>query len=827
MGVSCSDYATLLRDCGEVQPAVFLSMSGFWVQMFSAFHDDLRRAAGKWLGAVDEAAIDIVALAALHALEHPRVSDIRERVVARYRTILGTRIRAVATGGSPTPERVLAFMREVFESAKVVNSYGTTEVPGIANDGVLNPDVEFRLVDAPEVGYTTADSPLPRGEIVVRSKHMATSYWGTSEAAVKATRENFRDGWYYTADIGEFDPASKKLKVIDRRSNLAELYVDGRSAWIPIEPVEAAYRSSPLIENIYLHSDRDWPVLIALVVPAGEPNERTVKGEIQRIAKENEFDKLRIPGAIIFADSKWSAATGELSSTGKIVRGVLKKRYENAFAEKYAILEKESQTDTTFDWGTYRFSAASENDAARLNEAYEQLWGFTLQYRTLLAAFSQRMRELENAKRTEIENLRTSRASLLQGDRTEAAQQLTELKAQFTRLYSELNELQNQNDPEVDAIQEKWRKGITDLVSLCAEYEVKCPWQISSGTFLLPPSAEGANALPPQGGLPNWRVVCEGCGYEIEWGSRGSGNARWKDVDDANRTFCPDCYLVLKDSLTSGIFVQEFTHPIWIHDAILQKSRLKGRVPDINLAVFITLTLESYPERPCIFENDRWLTFREVADISGPVGTAVQKFRSVGFTGVINSWLVIAAVGVLRAGVSVVSADEAEFVFASEHSLSRPHLIVTQESLREFSAGQSAVVPPSAPANTAITALINVRYNPCVVVTAVGAIEASPIVIGAVLQGPFNCGGRLVFMKGGGDAVEVLRRFRPTTVLLSPVEARQLKDVKDLATIGGRVRVSAVVGGEVDTDLVDHLNVLFKRRIKFSIEELPREDEDL
>lgn len=76
--------------------------------------------------------------------------------------------------------------------------------------------VEVKLVDCPELSYSTAADP-PRGEILIRGGAVTEGYLDNPEENAKA----FEDGWFKTGDIGESD-AEGRLKIIDRRKNLVK-----------------------------------------------------------------------------------------------------------------------------------------------------------------------------------------------------------------------------------------------------------------------------------------------------------------------------------------------------------------------------------------------------------------------------------------------------------------------------------------------------------------------------------------------------------------------------------------------------------------------------
>jgi hypothetical protein len=51
--------------------------------------------------------------------------------------------------------------------------YGTTETGGLSSNGQIVAGARVRLLDSPALGYTTADTPFPRGEVLASTGRMA------------------------------------------------------------------------------------------------------------------------------------------------------------------------------------------------------------------------------------------------------------------------------------------------------------------------------------------------------------------------------------------------------------------------------------------------------------------------------------------------------------------------------------------------------------------------------------------------------------------------------------------------------------------------------
>lgn len=200
-------------------------------------------------------------------------------IFKKLKEATGGRLRIVMNGGGPISKDTQKFLSMAI--APMISGYGLTETAamGAINDPMAwNPDalgeipasVEVKLVDFADAGYFAKNDP-PQGEIFIRGGSVTSYYWDNEEE----TKAAFKDGWFMTGDIGEFDQ-NGHLRIIDRKKNLVKTL---HGEYIALEKLESVYRSSPVVGNICIYAAEDQDKPVAIIVP--------IEAALKKVASEN------------------------------------------------------------------------------------------------------------------------------------------------------------------------------------------------------------------------------------------------------------------------------------------------------------------------------------------------------------------------------------------------------------------------------------------------------------------------------------------------------------------------------------------------------------
>lgn len=283
-----------------------------------------------------------------------------DRVVfAPVRARLGGRVTAILSGSAPLSPEVMDFLRVCF-SCEVYEGYGQTETSAgstltVRGDwtsgqiGVPLPCNEVKLVDIPDMGYTTQDQPYPRGEICVRGPNCFTGYYKAPELTRDALDA---DGWVHTGDVGSWDEFGR-LRIIDRKKNLFKL---AQGEYISPEKIENVICRNKYIAQAFVDGNSLKASLVAILVPDFEVLEGWAIEEGLVYATQEELARMppvkdlmmrqmqklkgdlkgfEIPRDVHIEHEAFSVENGLLTSTMKLKRFEAKAHYSTTIKAMY------------------------------------------------------------------------------------------------------------------------------------------------------------------------------------------------------------------------------------------------------------------------------------------------------------------------------------------------------------------------------------------------------------------------------------------------------------------------------------------------------------
>ena len=275
-----------------------------------------------------------------------RLSIADKLVYKKIRQQIGGNFDIIVSGAASIQSRINAFFSAI--GMPVFEGYGLTETSPVVA-------VSCRDKYGREVG--TVGFPLPGvevkisddDEVICRGHNVMMGYYKDEELTREVIDE---DGWFHTGDLGRFTERGQ-LVLTGRKKNI---FKTSFGKYINPQVIESKFVESPFVDNIVVVGENQ-KFAAALVSPdfaflklwcAGHgikytnPADMVKNEDIQkRFAREmdkyNAFfgDTEKIKKYRLIAD-EWSQATGILTPTLKVKRGVVCKQYANVIDEIYS-----------------------------------------------------------------------------------------------------------------------------------------------------------------------------------------------------------------------------------------------------------------------------------------------------------------------------------------------------------------------------------------------------------------------------------------------------------------------------------------------------------
>ncbi|OMO99176.1 AMP-dependent synthetase/ligase [Corchorus olitorius] len=367
VGFYQGDNLKLMDDLAALRPTIFCSVPRLYNRIYAGITNAVK-SSGVLKERLFRAAYNSKKSAIMNGRKASPIWD--KLVFNKIREKLGGRVRFMGSGASPLSPDVMDFLRVCF-GCLVLEGYGMTETSCIitlmdegdnltGHVGSPNAACEIKLVDVPEMNYTSEDEPYPRGEICVRGPIVFQGYY-KDEVQTREVVDD--DGWLHTGDIGLWLPGGR-LKIIDRKKNIFKL---AQGEYIAPEKIENVYAKCKFIAQCFIYGDslnsslvavvavdpdvlRDWAASEGIQYEdlrqlCNDPRVRNaVLAEMDNVGREAQLRGFEFAKAVTLVPEPFTEENGLLTPTFKIKRPQAKAYFAKAISNMYAELSTSDPT---------------------------------------------------------------------------------------------------------------------------------------------------------------------------------------------------------------------------------------------------------------------------------------------------------------------------------------------------------------------------------------------------------------------------------------------------------------------------------------------------
>ncbi|WP_181804902.1 AMP-dependent synthetase/ligase [Streptomyces shenzhenensis] len=349
----CADPKRVGEVVRKVRPAQFFGVPRIWEKLSAAVRAVLSLMPAQQRAVIDrafEVAREHVGYRergeAPPAELEERYARAREDVLLPLLAAGGLdRVTWSASASAPMPADVVRFWAGF--GIVIMDAWGLTETTGVATSN--SPRTGFRLGSVGRPVDSVEIRVAEDGEILVRGSSVFSGYLqpdGSVRSALDA------DGWLATGDIGRIDEDGY-LWLTDRKK---EMIITSTGKNVSPALVENALKEHPLIGQAMVHGD-NRSYLVALLVldaeaapawaaangveadgqPAGLVRHPAVRAEVDRAvaAANTRLNRTEQVKRYALLAEEWGPATGELTPSLKMRRGVIRDKYAAELSKLY------------------------------------------------------------------------------------------------------------------------------------------------------------------------------------------------------------------------------------------------------------------------------------------------------------------------------------------------------------------------------------------------------------------------------------------------------------------------------------------------------------